>query len=332
MVLKHEEIIGTISGGSAFSVNSIRLNPGDPAVLPWGHQLALAYDFYIPYEAELIIHSSLPATESGTMFAYPDADVKDSAPTDIIRASGNAHFGSSATWNKLHIKIPGGFMHTRRNFKVRKSSYPTGSTDDDYDCCRIWYGSEGLTSTKQIGYISLKYHFLLINPTIAQSESGIIEMSVPNNLVYTGQNPISLDGAAVTAVSGKLPFEAKVGDAISEDYLTFDKNWSGQIDSHMTFPTDMTTDITMADQLVNALTTEIVDYAPAIVDGLGGVDSTASDGTNWNILRGIDSFSIMGAPKATRIRPRITAAAALNGKNIVSSTLKLVFNALKDEL
>jgi len=168
--LAQRELIGTVQGGPGFLNTSIRLQPGDPAVMPWASKFATNFERYrcIKFWVEYIssVTSFVGGGQEGTVTLSADYNPTSQPPLDAQMAAGNQPSVSEKPTKDMILTLnPKRCTPLTVGKFVRSGEALPGADQDKYDFGVLNISTEG-TTENTLGRIYFNYEFEFRNPRL----------------------------------------------------------------------------------------------------------------------------------------------------------------------
>lgn len=129
----HREYIMDLKAGtgtpSAFTVQSLPINPGQVSTFPWLARIAGNYESYRFESLRFCYETEAPSSLGGTLVLAVDYDAKDPSPSSKQQALMYRSSVRSAPWTACeHRSLPEDLHKAKTNF-VRPGAQPAGTHD-----------------------------------------------------------------------------------------------------------------------------------------------------------------------------------------------------------
>jgi len=117
-VVRHRELIGTISGSTLWSVQPFILQPGLAGTFPWLAQIAASYEQYRFRKLTFRLMTSVGTGTDGNVYMIPDYDAGDAQPPSEALGMVNDKAKGGAPWSNWSLVLKSSDMHPKgqRNF------------------------------------------------------------------------------------------------------------------------------------------------------------------------------------------------------------------------
>lgn len=122
----HRELVGTIAGSTAFTVNTYRLNPGVVSTFPWLSSQAASWEQYRFNRLGFEYITRTATTTVGSVILVPEYDPLDPPPLSEAAASGSLGAHEDAPWKDILCPLRADLMHGQMPRKYTRSTRVAG--------------------------------------------------------------------------------------------------------------------------------------------------------------------------------------------------------------
>lgn len=178
----HREKILDIEASTAFSQNTIPVNPGLPGTFTWLALIAPAFESYKFHYLRFVYETNIGSNTDGQAFIMPEYDVNDPPPIDADVVLGTAGHLAVPIWTKravCHIDMKKGNRGSTGLWKKTRVGDVSGD-NQSYDYCNISVGCLGTSHTPGsiIGRVWVEYDVEFFTPQMSNTEQVVAsEMS-----------------------------------------------------------------------------------------------------------------------------------------------------------
>jgi len=205
LILCKREFIASLSesanNGGAFSIRTLRCNPGNALMFPWFSQIAANFEEWVPMGMiVMFVTLSSPINNSttgglglGSVAMAADYDAYDTAPTSkqYLLQTWKVKEDRPSNPSRLEIECKPS-MNTRKAYYIRTQDGVPGDLRE-YDLCSVFICTEGIpnaTSIQILGDIYVTYKIKLRKPilTISQIPTPIQSNFSSSKFYFTAAN------------------------------------------------------------------------------------------------------------------------------------------------
>jgi len=223
-----QDVMGTTSG---YFIRH-RINPSKSDVFPWLSQMANLWEHYKFNSLRFRYTPTVGTTTNGTFAMAPDYDGRDNFPSsksEILTYDDKAHCMAYGTCvvncSKQNISkgIPGLFT----------GETPVGADVNLYDVCSLFYYTNGMAGTTQVGELYVEYDVTFSTP---QAYKSLNPYGVGGSFSgTTNVSPFGTVGAFNNMISsGTMEAAVSTGTFVSQTTFTFLKPWTGFVSTSFT--------------------------------------------------------------------------------------------------
>lgn len=164
----HSALFGSVSGTTALSVQTFRLNPGISDVFPWLSGIAGVFDMYRIVNASVRYVPVTGTDTEGALYVAWDPDPTDPVPTTKSQIMAFASAVTGPVWKSFSLKIPSlGPKYVRRGEVV-------GAALNTYDNGQLFVCTQSADS-QLLGDLYVDYTIELIMPHVYSSNGALYQ-------------------------------------------------------------------------------------------------------------------------------------------------------------
>jgi hypothetical protein len=206
----HRELIGTVNGSIAFTVNKYSLNPGLVRTFPWLSTQAAGWEQYRFNKLEFQFVTRTATSTVGSVIMAPDYDPLDPNPTSEAYASSYMDATENATWVDQVCRLSTKAMFPLGPRKYIRSSNIAGDLRT-FDCGNFFLCTVEEVGADAIGKLWVEYDVELSVPQLVPSAAVATRLSYYQNtggaqaLVTTVTEAVEADTVVVDALGIGTP-------------------------------------------------------------------------------------------------------------------------------
>jgi len=205
MRIVHKELVGSVSGTSAFTVqNALALNPGVAATFPWLSSQANYWEQYKFNRLRFEYVTRCASTQVGSVIMAPDYDAADSNPTSESNMSTYQDSAEDAPWKNIICDLNPKSMHPDGPKKFIRTGNVSGDVKT-YDVGLLFLATTDCGGTPPLGKLWVEYDVELFVPQT--SPSAIIPKITSFYRALNGQS-------FSTATQANVQYDNIVSDAL----------------------------------------------------------------------------------------------------------------------
>jgi len=171
-----DELIGTVTGQTAFTLTSFAVNPGNATTFPWLSKIASLYERYKFSRLEFYFQHDVSQYASqgqqGLVLLSVLFDSASAAPSTKTQIEATfPHVICMPNQNSL-LKVPVAKLHPAGlPFYVRPGNVPGGADVKTYDCANLFLTVQGMVGAGEVGELHVRGSVVLMDRILDSSVS-----------------------------------------------------------------------------------------------------------------------------------------------------------------
>jgi len=172
MLVKHTEMVGPLTGTSAFNIVSFIINPSNSTLFPWLSQMAPNFQKYRFRKLWLEFQTDSSTATSGKVVMSADFSVTDPTPSSrILQMQAHCRAGTPA-WKDITLRLDKFDLEDRGDLFIIGAALPANSDLKTYHLGNLFVSTQGMGSNTEVGDLHVHYEVELISPQPVAAQVG----------------------------------------------------------------------------------------------------------------------------------------------------------------
>jgi hypothetical protein len=160
----HKEYLGEVTGQTAFTSTTYRIQPGSFKTFPWLAAVANRYEKYRFNRLRFCYETDCATTVAGTVMLIPDYDSSDPAPVSKIQALTYQDSARGQAWTPFCFDASKENLKALPQYNVVSGQPPPGTDIKFYQVGNMFLCVSGFSGSLVVGELWVEYDITLMAP------------------------------------------------------------------------------------------------------------------------------------------------------------------------
>jgi len=201
-VIAQDELVAMVQGSASFQCTSWQVQPGLVANFPWLAQIA---NLYQKYKIRSMVFYFKPTVsqynalgQQGRVVLSFDTDALSPLLQSTQQAEAMTPHVDGLPYEKMFLELPSERATPSDGKFVRSGPAPAGADIKTYDAGTVYFTTEGLGGSGQIGELRVKYIVELLNPVLPNTVPPQINYRIS---AFYASAPVNLTNSIPSQIS-----------------------------------------------------------------------------------------------------------------------------------